>query len=159
MNGVARELAEKLKAEGQKNREFFEALSETDWGVQVYSDGAGWKAGDILIHVTETEEDILRLMRRIVAGGEGVAPDFDIDAFNARRVGSAEERPLADWMAEFGQRRAATAEFVAGLSEADLKRRGRHPFLGDAEVEEMIKLMYLHVQLHIRDVKRAMNAA
>ncbi len=159
MSTNAEELAEKLRAEGQKNREFFVSLGETDWGVQVYSDGAGWTARDILIHVTETEEDILRLMRRIVAGGEGVAPDFDIDAFNARRVGSAEERPLVDWLAEYGQRRAATAEFVAGLAEADLKTRGRHPFLGDAEVEEMIKLMYLHVQLHIRDVKRALNAA
>lgn len=159
MSETAQALAEKLTSEGEKTREFFLALGVDDWQVPVYFDGAGWNVAQILTHVTETEADIRRLMEQIVAGGEGVPPDFDIDAFNARRVGSAETRPPVEWLAEFTARRVATTEFVMHLTDENLQQRGRHPFLGEAEVEEMIKLMYLHIQLHIRDIKRALRGS
>jgi hypothetical protein len=36
----------------------------------------------------------------------------------------------------------------------DLAKQGRHPFLGTASLSDMIKLMYMHNQIHIRDIRR-----
>jgi hypothetical protein len=151
------ELADKLAKEGEKSAEFFGGLADEDWGVRVYDDGAGWDARTILIHLAETEEDIPQLMRSILSGGEGVEAGFDIDEYNARRVGATQDDRPAAWLARFVERRSATATFVAGLSGADLQRRGRHPFLGETEIVEMIRLMYLHAQMHQRDIRRALR--
>ena len=48
-------------------------------------------------------------------------------------------------------------KFVTGLAEEDLLKIGSHPFLGNAEIAEMVKLMYIHVQLHIRDVRNVIK--
>jgi hypothetical protein len=44
--------------------------------------------------------------------------------------------------------------FVAGLSEADLQKTGRHPFLGETSLAEMIKMVYRHNQIHYRDLRK-----
>ncbi|MBI3159967.1 MAG: DinB family protein [Chloroflexi bacterium] len=157
MSDTPTELSDKLAREGQKSLEFFRAIPESNWTTRVYQDGARWDVQHVLIHLAETEEDIPRLMRSILSGGEGVAKGFDIDAYNSERVGSAQAATPEDWLARFAARRAETVAFVGGLTETDLQQRGRHPFLGETEIVEMIRLMYLHVQMHQRDVKRALH--
>lgn len=150
------DLATKLEKEGDKSRLFFESLHDGDWGVRVYDDGAKWDVSQVLTHVTETEADIPRLIRNILDGEGGVAEGFDLDAYNLAQVERADPMPPADRIHEFGVRRSATVRFVAGLAERDLRRRGRHPFLGESEVAEMIRLMMLHLHLHQRDIRRAL---
>ena len=43
----------------------------------------------------------------------------------------------------FAERRAETVKFVANLSEEDLQKMGKHPSLGEVNLFEMIKMMYL----------------
>jgi hypothetical protein len=40
------------------------------------------------------------------------------------------------------------------MQPADLERIGRHPFLGVAPLVEMIKLVYRHNGIHIRDARK-----
>ena len=47
--------------------------------------------------------------------------------------------------------------WVLGIGESDLERNGRHPFLGLTTLREMIKMVYLHDQIHLRDIKRVLN--
>jgi len=49
--------------------------------------------------------------------------------------------------------REKMATWVESLDEADLAKEGRHPFLGETTVEEMIKLVYRHNQIHYRDMR------
>jgi hypothetical protein len=53
--------------------------------------------------------------------------------------------------------RAESVAWVTGLKESELELRGRHPFLGPTVIREMIKMLYLHNQLHYRDMKRALK--
>ena len=72
-------------------------------------------------------------------------------------VAKLKHKTRDELLAEFKQLRAFTVEMVSGFQAGDLEKQGRHPFLGVTTVEEMLKLMYLHLQLHTRDVKRALG--
>ncbi len=150
-------LAQKLHAEGEKTLAFFRALSPEDWQRPVYSEGAEWTVRDILAHITSAESSIPRLIRALLEEGKQPPPDFDLDAYNQRKVREMADRTPEELLALFEQRRAATVALVDGMSEADLQTVGRHPFLGEAPVEDMLKLMYRHIQIHQRDIRRALK--
>jgi hypothetical protein len=58
---------------------------------------------------------------------------------------------------QYKEVRANAIQWVSGLKETDLEMSGRHPFLGQTVIREMIKMLYLHNQLHYRDMKKALN--
>ncbi len=157
MSELAQQLADSLEAEGAKTLEFFESLQAQDWSTQVYRDGPGWKVHDLLAHFTEVEGSMLRLIRRVAEGGQGVDPGFNIDQWNAEHTAELSHWEQARLLAEFAQRRAATVAFARGLDETRLQRSGRHPALGEAQVSQMLRLMYLHLQGHQRDIRRAIT--
>ena len=154
---LAQQLADTLEDEGRKTVEFFRALAPEQRNLQVYADGQAWKVHNVLAHFTEVEGSISKLIARIVGGGEGVSEDFDIDRWNAKHTAELSTQDQVTLLDEFTQRRAATVEMVRGLSDADLEKRGRHPALGDSQVKDMLRLMYLHLQGHQRDIKRALK--
>ena len=157
MSKLGAELASTLEAEGAKTLEFFNSLTPEQWDVPIYDEGPGWRVHHLLAHFTEVEGSISKLVRSIIEGGTGVPENFDIDRWNAEHTGeiSAQDR---DWLlAEFDRRRGATVSMVRALSNADLEKRGRHPALGITEVKRMVRTMYLHIQGHQRDIKRALR--
>lgn len=158
MSQLANELASSLESEGAKTLEFFRPLTAEQWTTQVYSDGPGWTVHDLLAHFTEVEGTIPRLMRSILSGKEGVEAGFSIDAWNAEHTAQMSAQSSEALLAEFAARRAATVAMVRAMSDADLETRGRHPALGITEVKHMVKLMYIHLQGHQRDIKRALKA-
>lgn len=159
MSDLAQGLADSLESEGLKTLEFFRSLAPGQWDVQVYSDGPAWKVHNLLAHFTEVEGTIPRLIRSVLDGGSGVEPGFNIDAWNARYTGEMSAQDRDSLMAEFAIRRAATVAMVRAMSAADLETRGRHPALGLIEVKQMVKLMYIHLQGHQRDIRRVLKSA
>lgn len=150
-------LVSKLEAEKEKTLAFFASLSDSDWDLTLYADGELWTIRHVFTHLVEAEESILRLMKHILSGGGGVPEDFDLDGYNERKVQERIAEPAADLPTLFSVRRAATMAWVSGLRDEDLTIEGRHPFLGVAPIEDMIKLMYRHTQLHQRDIRRRLN--
>ena len=157
MSSFAKKLAQALEAEGAKTLDFFNNLTSGQWESSIYSEGPGWRVHNLLAHFVEVEGSIPQLMRSIGEGGSGVPENFDIDRWTAIHTSeiSAQDR---DWLlAEFTRRRSLTVEMVRGLYDADLEKRGRHPALGVTEVKRMLRTMYLHIQGHQRDIKRALK--
>lgn len=157
MASLADELADALASEGEKTLAFFRNLSPDQFGVQVYADGAAWSVHNLLAHFVEVEGSISTLIRTIVDGGPGVAADFDIDRWNAKHTADLSRKDDASLQTEFARRRAATVTMVRAFTDADLLKRGRHPALGLTEVKHMVKLMYIHLLGHQRDIKRALD--
>lgn len=155
MSDTPASLAERLQAEGQKTVEFFGNLSPNEWQSSIYTEGAHWSVKDILAHFVTAEDGVCRLLAGVLAGGEGTPEDFDIDAYNARKVASLKEASPQDLLAKFQAIRQTSIALVAGVKPEDLHRQGRHPWLGVAPVEDIIKLMYRHNQIHQRDIRRA----
>ena len=150
------QIIEKLKENGAEAAKFFSGLRPEDWEVEMHADGERWTVRQILAHLVEAESGTALLIRQIASGGEGVPENFDLDRYNHGRVMKREskgedEAALVD---RFLDHRRRTVEMVAGMSASDLKREGRHPFLGISEIGDMLKLMYRHVRLHQRDIRK-----
>jgi hypothetical protein len=150
-------LAERLRAEGQKTETFFCGLAPSHWGQAVYSEGACWDVRSLLAHFVATESSILRLVKNILDGGPGAPEGFDINAYNERKVGQLQDITVEDLLVKFRENRQETAGLVSQLSLSDLARTGRHPFLGDTAVLEILKLLYRHNQIHQRDIRNVLS--
>jgi hypothetical protein len=149
-------LAERMRVEGEKTVEFFSALSPDSWEQTIYTDGSCWAVRQVLAHFVSTEAAIGRLIENIQAGGNGVAEDFDINAYNERKVASLRHVAPPDLLLQFERFRQRNIEVVSKMSQADLDRQGRHPFLGQTELVEIIKLLYRHNQIHQRDIRKSL---
>jgi hypothetical protein len=97
------------------------------------------------------------LVENVAGGGPGAPEGFEIDAYNARKVAELADEPVELLLEQFGQQRARMTALVAGLEAGKLECRGRHPFLGIVPLSEIIRLVYRHNQLHLRDVKRVLT--
>jgi uncharacterized damage-inducible protein DinB len=151
------ELAEKLKTEGERMAQFFSELTDADWMKEVYTEGTTWSIRNVLSHYVTSERGLVRLFEAIRQGGTGAADDFSIDRYNAAQQEKTKELTPAELLEQYKQIRAESVKWVLGLKDEELEIKGRHPFLGETVIREMVKMLYLHNQLHYRDVKRALR--
>jgi hypothetical protein len=156
MSEVA-ELAEKLKTEGEKIAAIFDALPDEQWQKQVYTEGTTWTIRNLLSHFVTSERGLIKLFERIRQGGEGAADDFSIDRYNAAMQERTREMTPQELLEQFRQVRNSSVGWVAGLQENELEVHGRHPFLGQTSLREMIKMLYIHNMTHLRDMKKSMK--
>ncbi len=157
MDETPETLANRLEEDAQKTIEFFESIRPEQWKTQVYSDGAAWDLHHLLAHIVDAEESVPKLIARVASGGPGVPDDFDLKAYNERRAERNAQRSPEELIEKFRNNRVESVAVVRGLTSEGLKMTGRHPFLGYTEVVEMIKIMYIHVQLHQRDIRRTLK--
>jgi uncharacterized damage-inducible protein DinB len=151
------ELAEKLKSEGDKFVSIFSGLSDEQWNQEVYTEGAIWTIRNILSHFVTSERGLLKLFEQIRQGGAGAADDFSIDRYNAAMQERTKESSPQGLIEQYKVVRASAIEWVSSLNESDLEISGRHPFLGQTVIREMIKMLYIHNLTHYRDMKKALR--
>ena len=151
------ELAEKLKSEGEKFYEIFSNLTGEQWKAEVYTEGTTWSIRNVLSHFVTSERGLVRLFEQVRQGGAGAADDFSIDRYNASQQEKTKELTPQELLEQYKSVRADSVAWVLGLQEADLEITGKHPFLGPTTMREMIKMLYLHNQIHYRDLKKALK--
>lgn len=150
-------LVGRLRSEGDKALEFWNNLKPTQWEVEIYSDGEVWTIRNLLVHFVTAEKGFLNIFSDIINGGSGVREDFDIDRYNSSQQKKNIDFSTAELIDEFRVVREEMIYFVMGLTDADLLKVGRHPFLGQVALLEMVKLIYRHNQLHLRDVRKLLE--
>jgi hypothetical protein len=151
------QLAEKLKSEGEKFIAIFVGLTEEQWQKEVYTEGATWTIRNVLSHFVTSERGLLKLFERIRQGGEGTADDFSIDRYNAAMQERTKGATPQELLEQYKAIRSEAVIWTSGLSEADLEKQGRHPFLGMTTIREMIKMLYIHNLTHYRDMKKVLK--
>lgn len=151
------ELAQKLKSEGEKFVGIFAGLTDEQWQTEVYTEGTTWTIRNVLSHFVTSERGLLKLFEQIRQGGAGSSEEFSIDRYNASMQARAKDSTPQELLEQYKSVRTDSIAWTSSLSEADLEKQGRHPFLGTATIREMIKMLYLHNQLHYRDVKRVIK--
>lgn len=150
-------LAEKLKIEGEKTQAFFAALTPEQWQQTVYGEEGHWTARSILAHFVSAEQGFLKIFASIRDGGPGASDDFEIDRYNASQQAKMAEITSAELLARYLVTRAQMVDFAAKLDETDLQKQGRHPALGITSLGEMLKMVYLHNIMHLRDLKKVVG--
>jgi hypothetical protein len=151
------DLAQKLKTEGEKMTSIFSGLSSDQWAQEIYTEGATWTIRNILSHFVTSERGLIKLFEQIRQGSAGSPDDFSIDRYNASMQERTKEMSPQELLEQYHQVRAHTVSWVSGLSDADLEKTGRHPFLGQTVLREMIKMVYIHNLTHYRDMKKALQ--
>jgi uncharacterized damage-inducible protein DinB len=151
------ELAEKLKSEGERTVGIFSDLSDDQWQTEVYTEGSTWTIRNLLSHFVTSERGLLKLFEQIRQGGSGSPDDFSIDRYNAAMQERTREASPQELLEQYKQVRAAAVAWVNGLKESDLEITGRHPFLGETAIREMIKMLYIHNLTHLRDMRKAIT--
>lgn len=149
-------LSRRLESSRAKTVVFFQQITAGQWSTEIYSEGACWTIREILAHNVAAEDSILRLVLGIVDGGEGVREDFNLDAYNEHKVAQMKDLTPDELLAEFDRVRRVTIKAVSQFDEGDFDKQGRHPWLGVTRVEEIIKLMFRHNQIHIREIRSAL---
>ena len=151
------ELAEKLKTEGEKFIEFFSGVNETQWQQEVYTEGEMWTIRNVLSHFVTSERGLVKLFEQIRQGGAGAADDFSIDRYNASQQAKTKDLSPVELLEQYKEVRANSVTWVSGLKDEELEIKGRHPFLGETVLREMVKMLYIHNQLHYRDLKKSLK--
>ena len=150
-------LAEKLRTEGEKFAKYFSVLSESQWKAEVYTEDSVWTIRNILAHLVTAERAFVILFERIRQGGPGVSDDFAINRFNASQQARTKDLTSGELLDQYKAVRSEMVAWVSGISDADLEKKGRHPFLGETSLREMVKMVYIHNQTHYRDLRRVIK--
>jgi hypothetical protein len=151
------ELAEKLRSEGEKMVAIFGSISDRQWSMEIYTEGTTWTIRNVLAHFVTSERALLKLFERIRQTGEGASEDFSIDRYNAVMQARTQELSAQELLEQYKAIRDESVAWTSGLSEDDLEKQGRHPFLGMTTIREMIKMLYIHNLTHYRDMKRVLK--
>ena len=151
------QLAEKLKSEGDKISSIFRGLADEQWNREVYTEGTTWTIRNILSHFVTSERGLLKLFEKIRQGGEGSPDDFSIDRYNAAMQERMREATPQELLEQYKEVRSNAIAWVSSLKEAELEITGRHPFLGQTMIRDMIKMLYIHNLDHYRDMKKALK--
>ncbi|MBK8617635.1 MAG: DinB family protein [Anaerolineales bacterium] len=150
-------IAEKLRSEGEKFVGIFSALTDEQWQTEVYTEGATWTIRNVLSHFVTSERGLVKLFEQIRQGGSGAADDFSIDRYNESQQKKTQDLPVAELIELYKSTRAETVTWVSGLQESELEIIGRHPFLEQTTLREMVKMLYIHNQVHYRDLKKVLK--
>jgi uncharacterized damage-inducible protein DinB len=151
------QLADKLRTEGEKFIRIFSELTDEQWQARVYTEGETWTIRNVLSHFVTSERGLVKLFEQIRLGGAGVTDDFSIDRYNAAQQEKTKELTPAELLEQYREVRANSVNWVSGLNDDELEIQGRHPFLGITVLREMIKMLYLHNQIHYRDLKNVLR--
>ena len=151
------ELADKLQSEGEKFFALFAGLTDDQWQMEVYTEGETWTIRNVLSHFVTSERGLVKLFERIRLTGEGAADDFSIDRYNASQQAKTKDLSSQELLEQYKAIRADSIAWTLSLEESDLEKKGRHPFLGMTTLREMIKMLYLHNQIHYRDMKKVLR--
>jgi uncharacterized damage-inducible protein DinB len=152
------ELAEKLKTEGERLTTFFSGLTDDQWQAEVYTDETVWTIRNVLAHFVTTERAFITwLFPKVRSGEGGVSEDFSIDRYNARQQEKVKDLKPGELLELYKSVRSEIINWVLALDESDLEKTGRHPFLGLATLDEMIKTVYRHNQIHYHDMRKALS--
>jgi hypothetical protein len=145
----------RLESEQTRIVNYFQSLGDREWNQQIYTTGSKWTARHVLAHFVSAERAFVVLLQVILAGGEGTPPNFDIDDFNENEVSKYDTGQLHELMEQFVAAREQVIALARLMKPEDLELSGRHPWFGETSIGDMLKLVYRHNMIHLRDLRRA----
>jgi hypothetical protein len=157
MNETVPHLQKRLKTEGTKIASFFLELSDTDWERVVYNSGSKWTLLHLMKHFVSVEQAFQWLIQDVLDGGTGARENFVIDEFNEAEVGRFSEYKSDEIINAFQALRKDSIALAGALTSDDLEKTGNHPFFGKTKLKRLLKFLYTHNNMHMRDVRRVMG--
>lgn len=151
-------LKKRLREEGEKTLAYFSTLSHDRWEIPVYTAGSRWRIRQILAHFISTERIYQHYLEDVLRGGRGAPMDMDIDQFNEAEVAKIGSQAVTDLLESFREAREETLQITDAMDAGDLLKTALHPWFGERTLGWYLKLIYRHNNLHLQDIRRAIQA-
>ena len=116
----------------------------------------GWSAREVAQHIADSEVTSAIRLRRLIAEDEPEIIGYDGNEF-ARRL-YYDSRPVATALSLISAVRAATAEILDRLSEAEWERKGSHNEHPSYGVYEWLEIYAEHCHEHAEQIRAALAA-
>jgi uncharacterized damage-inducible protein DinB len=138
------ELLQKLESQRQELVHQVQEMTEEEASRR--PSGGDWSAKEQLVHLAAFERLWLQwaLKVRDEPGCEVGPPSPNPPAYP-----EAETRSVADLLQQLASARADTIAAIEGLSDDELKRRGKHLLFGEMSVLQMLRSLYRHDRMHM----------
>jgi len=138
------ELLQRLESHRRELVHQVEEMTEEEAGRRP-SEGE-WSAKEQLVHLAAFERLWLEWAMKVrdEPGCEVGPPSPNPPAYP-----EAETRSVADLLQELASARADSLAAIEGLSDDELKRRGKHLLFGEMSVLQMLRSLYRHDRMHI----------
>lgn len=138
------ELLRKLESDRRELVRQVEGMNEEEAGRRP-SEGE-WSAKEQLLHLATFERLWLEWAMKVrdEPGCEVGPPPPNPAAYP-----EAETRSLADLLREPASSRSDTLAAIEGLTDDELKRRGKHLLFGEMSVLQMLRSLYRHDRMHM----------
>lgn len=137
-----------------------EAISSLSEAALDQAAADGWTIRQMLTHLLNAEEDNTAVIGVFLRGDLDKLPtELDLNTHNQGRVNERGHLERADLFAALEAQRARTIELINGLTAEQLELSGPHPILGDSTVEQILRIIAIHDQLHLRDINAILSAA
>ena len=119
----------------------------------------GWTVREILTHLLAAEEDHAKVITLIARGDTHRLPThIERDEHNAMRLSQQGQLTLEQLLTKLAAQRQRTVALFERLNDNDqLDIIGRHPILGEMSVGKIFRIIALHEQEHIREIKAALK--
>ena len=158
MSQRAKDLSKQIESFRDKVITFVEALSAEAWNAGC--DWEEWTAGVTARHIGAGHFRIFDMVGMIIQGKE--LPQLTMDQINAMSDKDSREHSdctKADALDALRKNGAELAEFVAGLSDDELDRKGSMPaFGGEVSVNQIIEFVIFNsAQEHLDSIKTAVG--
>ena len=158
MNQKAKELAEKFTIFNNEMLALVENCTDEDW--QKVCGGEQWTVGVVAHHVAAGHYSSLDFVKIIVAGE--TLPPLTMDTIDRMNVQHAQDNAdctRAEVLALLREHGAAFANYLEGLSEADLSRTGYlAPLDGDVSAQQLVEMIIFHsAGDHLTNMKTAIG--
>jgi hypothetical protein len=115
-----------------------------------------WSPRQVVHHLADSETTSAIRLRRLLVEDSPVIHGYDQEAF-ARRLHY--DRPIAASLATLGAVRAATAELLDRMTEAEWAREGTHNESGRYTVLDWLRIYAAHAHDHADQIRRARAVA
>ncbi len=111
-----------------------------------------WCLKEIAAHLRDSEELALRQMTAIIEGDGGHLPAWDIDLLPGERDYLSED--VGDLLSEFRDLRRETTYLLWGLTDADWRSSGEHPYRGRITIEAIARELAQHDLEHLAEIRK-----
>ena len=158
MNQKGKELAEKFTTFNNEMLAIVESCTDEDW--KKVCGGEQWTVGVVAHHVAAGHYSSLDLVKMIVAGE--TLPPLTMDTIDRMNLKHAQENAdctRAEVLALLRENGADFANYLDGLSEADLGRTAYlAPLDGDVSAQHLVEMIILHSAAdHLSNIKTAIE--
>lgn len=132
-------------------------IPEDSLGTLVYGEGEGpWTVRDVVSHLADAETGLLGQVRRLLAGGETVPANFDLDRWNRSAVRRNRDRTYPELLEAIRTSFAEALKTLEQTPEEALDLVGRHPSGENLTAEGYFRRMADHRRQHASDIRTAL---